>query len=79
MIQTILGSIIIVLGLPFLIRGWIFTLRPDSATSTRAKERNMRLGLETDMKLWGRRVRRSGFILVTVGGLLVAWGNGVFG
>jgi hypothetical protein len=78
MIPIAIGSLIALLGLPFLIRGWLFTLKPEHAVSLRAKERNMRLGLETNMKVWGRRVRRIGFILCTTGTALIAWGAGVF-
>ncbi len=74
MIQLVIGAIILLLGLPFLIRGWIFFLKPESSVSLHAKERNLRLGLETDMKKWGRRVRRLGFMLVAIGGGLTYWG-----
>ena len=74
MIQLIVGGLFLALGLPFLIRGWIFFLRPDHPVSLKAKERNMKMGLETDMKKWGRRVRRIGFLLCAVGGGLTYWG-----
>ena len=74
MIQLAIGAVILIIGLPFLIRGWIFFLKPESTISLQAKERNLRLGLETDMKKWGRRVRRFGFLLVLVGGGLTVWG-----
>lgn len=74
MIQLVIGGVILLLGLPFLVRGWIFFLRPEGAVSLKAKERNLRLGLETDMKAWGRRVRRFGFLLCVIGGALTAWG-----
>ncbi len=74
MIQLVIGSIIVLLGLPFLVRGWIFTLKPDGPTAQRAKERNLRMGLETDMKKWGRKVRRFGVLMFLFGGGLVAWG-----
>ncbi|MCC7381794.1 MAG: hypothetical protein IT384_08190 [Deltaproteobacteria bacterium] len=75
MLWIVPGTLLILLGLPFLIRGWIFTLRPESSVSLRARERNLRLGLETDMKRWGRRVRRLGLLLVLAGGALVALGR----
>jgi hypothetical protein len=74
MIQLVIGAVILLLGLPFLIRGWIFFLAPESRTSLNAKERNLRLGLETDMKKWGRRVRRLGLMISLVGGGLTYWG-----
>lgn len=78
MISIAIGIVILALGLPFLIRGWIFTLRPQHPITLHAKERNMRLGLETDMKIWGRKVRRLGFILVALSLALIAWGLDLF-
>ncbi len=74
MIKLISGSIVLLLGLPFLIRGWIFFLKPEHPISLQAKERNLRMGLETDMKIWGRKVRRVGFLLCAIGGSLVWFG-----
>lgn len=79
MVLTVLGVVLMLLGAPFLVRGWLFTLRPDHAATLRARERNLRLGLETDMKAWGRRVRRMGFILCVSGALVAAWGAGYLG
>jgi hypothetical protein len=80
MIAFVTGIVIATLGLPFLIRGWIFSLKPEGAISLAAKERNLRLGLETDMKKWGRKVRRLGLIIVVAGAALIAWGSSsVFG
>src|SRR5262249_2943366 len=78
MIPIVFGALFSLAGLPFLIRGWLFTLKPAHAISLRAKERNMRLGLETDLKRWGRRVRRIGFIRCGIGTALILWGAGVF-
>lgn len=74
MVQLVIGGVILLLGLPFLIRGWIFTLKPEGTVANQAKERNLRLGLPTDMKQWGRRVRRFGLLLTLIGGALTAWG-----
>jgi hypothetical protein len=79
MIALIIGSFLLLLGLPFLIRGWVFTLKPEHPATLKAKERNMRMGLETNMKIWGRKVRRVGFLLSASGGALAAWGGGLFG
>lgn len=68
-----IGTLLFLLGLPFFVRGWVFTLRPDGPTALKAKERNLRLGLETDMKRWGRRVRRFGLLLLLTGGALAGW------
>ena len=74
MIRLIIGSLVLLLGLPFLIRGWIFFLKPEHTISLQAKERNLRMGLETDMKIWGRKVRRIGFLLCATGLALVYFG-----
>jgi hypothetical protein len=74
MIRLALGGLIVLLGLPFLIRGWVFSLRPEHPWSLQARERNLRLGLEVDMKKWGRRVRRLGFILEVIGLTLAYFG-----
>jgi hypothetical protein len=73
-IQLVLGIILFILGLPFLVRGWIFSTKPDHPISLNARERNMRMGLETDLKLWGRKVRRFGTLLSLIGLAIVAWG-----
>ncbi len=78
MIAFIAGILISLLGLPFLIRGWIFSLKPEGQISLNAKERNLRMGLETDMKKWGRKVRRMGLLICIVGGALIAWGSSAF-
>ncbi len=75
MIAFVAGIIVTLVGLPFLVRGWTFTLRPEGKASLVAKERNLRLGLETDMKVWGRKVRRLGLIITVAGSGLLAWGS----
>lgn len=72
MIALVAGSLVLVVGVPFLVRGWIFFLKPEHAVSLKARERNLRLGIETDMKKWGRRVRRMGFML-TLSGVALTW------
>jgi hypothetical protein len=74
MALIVIGAIIATLGLPFFVRGLIFSLRPESSISLRARERNLRLGLEANMRLWGRRVRRFGLLLLVIGGTLIALG-----
>lgn len=74
MIRLIAGCLIILFGLPFLIRGWLFSLKPDHKWTLQARERNLRLGLEADMVRWGRRVRRLGLLLLIIGGTLAGFG-----
>jgi hypothetical protein len=74
MILASIGALLAVLGLPFFVRGLIFTLRPEHPISLSARERNLRLGLEVDMRIWGRKVRRFGFLLLAIGGVLIYLG-----
>lgn len=75
MILTIVGAVIALLGLPFFARGLTLTLKPDGALAGRIRERNLRRGLDADMKSWGRRVRRFGVLLLLIGGSLIAVGQ----
>lgn len=74
MVLIVIGSLIALLGLPFFIRGLIFSLKPEHPVSLKARERNLRLGLEINMKVWGRKVRRLGFLILLVGGVLITLG-----
>jgi len=74
MIALAFGALLVLFGLPFLVRGWIFSLKPEHPVTLKARERNLRIGMETDMKKWGRRVRRFGLLLCTIGGVLVGIG-----
>jgi hypothetical protein len=63
----------LLLGLTMMTRGWIYTLRPDGAMAAKRKQVNLRRGFTTDMRLFGRKVRRLGLMIALVGGLLVGW------
>lgn len=58
----------LLLGATMMTRGWIYTLWPDGKIAEKRKRRNLKIGFPTDMKLFGRKVRRLGFILVIIGG-----------
>lgn len=58
----------LLLGATMMTRGWIYTLWPDGKVAEKRKRRNLKIGFPTDMKLFGRKVRRLGFILVVIGG-----------
>jgi hypothetical protein len=63
----------LLLGLLMYARGWIYTVSPDGPMALKRKKRNLKLGFTTDMKVFGRKVRRTGFLVLMVGGGLVAW------
>jgi hypothetical protein len=73
MIPVYVGIPFVLLGLTMMTRGWIYTLRPDGKMAEKRKRRNLRVGFSTDMKLFGRRVRRIGLMLALIGGALVGW------
>jgi hypothetical protein len=67
------GIPLLLLGLTMMLRGWIYTLRPDGKMAEKRKRRNLKVGFTTDMKLFGRKVRRLGLMLAIVGGGLLSW------
>jgi hypothetical protein len=67
------GVPLLVLGLLMLARGWIYTVWPDGKMAAKRKRRNLKLGFTTDMRLFGRKVRRLGLLVALVGGGLVGW------
>ncbi len=73
MICFVVGGPLAFLGLTMMVRGWIYTLRPDGPTAAKRKKRNLQRGFTTDMKLFGRKVRRLGLLLVLGGAFLVGW------
>lgn len=73
MVLYVLGVPLALLGLTMMTRGWIYTLRPDGAVAAKRKKVNLKRGFTTDMKLFGRKVRRLGLMLALLGGFLVGW------
>lgn len=73
MVLIYVGTPIALLGLTMLIRGWIYTLRPNGKMAEKRKRRNLKVGFTTDMKLFGRKVRRLGLIIMIIGTSLVGW------
>ncbi len=61
------------LGLIMWTRGLIYTLKPEGGMAQKRKRRNLKLGFTTDMKVFGRKVRRLGFMISIVAGGLLAW------
>ena len=67
------GVPLLLLGLTMMVRGWVYTLRPDGKMAEKRKRRNLKVGFTTDMKLFGRKVRRMGLLTLIIGGGLVSW------
>ncbi|MEW5854627.1 MAG: hypothetical protein AB2A00_37980 [Myxococcota bacterium] len=66
----ILGGVFLFFGLIMMFRGWTYTLRPDGPMALKRKAKNLQLGFPTDMRVWGRKVRRVGTILGVIGGAM---------
>ena len=64
---------LLALGLVMFTRGLIYTLKPDGKMAEKRKRRNLKVGFTTDMRVFGRKVRRTGFLLALIGGGLCAW------
>ena len=73
MIFYVVGGPLALLGLTMMARGWIYTVRPDGPIAAKRKKRNLQRGFTTDMKLFGRKVRRLGLMLLLLGGFLIGW------
>lgn len=67
------GASLLVLGALMATRGLIYTLRPTGKMAEKRKRKNLKYGMPTDMRLFGKRVRRLGLLLALTGGWLVAW------
>lgn len=69
----VVGVPFALLGLTMLVRGTIYTMRPDGPTAARRKKLNLQRGFTTDMALFGFKVRRLGLLLLLLGGFLLGW------
>ena len=68
-----IGAPILLFGLLMLTRGWVYTLSPNGKMAEKRKRRNLKVGFTTDMKLFGRKVRRLGLLIALVGGGMIGW------
>lgn len=74
---VVLGAVLLGLGSLMMFRGWNYSLRPEGPRALKRKARNVELGFPTDMKAFGRKVRRMGTILAVVGAAVASspwWG-----
>lgn len=67
------GIPLALLGLTMMTRGWIYTIWPEGKVAEKRKRKNLKVGFTTDMKLFGRKVRRVGLLTAIVGFGLVGW------
>lgn len=67
------GLPILLFGLLMLTRGWVYTLKPNGKMAEKRKRRNLKVGFTTDMKLFGRKIRRLGLLIVIVGSGMIGW------
>jgi len=61
------------LGTTMMVRGWVYTLQPDGAMAQKRKKRNLKVGFTTDMKVFGRKVRRLGLMLLLAGAVMIGF------
>ncbi len=73
MIFFALGIPLALLGVTMMARGWIYTLRPSGPTAEKRKKKNLQRGFTTDMKVFGRKVRRLGLLILLLGAFFVGW------
>jgi hypothetical protein len=66
------GALLALVGLVMMGRGWSYSLAPEGPRALKRKAKNIQMGFATDMRLFGRKVRRLGTILVVVGAVLVS-------
>ena len=69
---VVLGAFFLWVGGVMMFRGWFYSLRPDAPRTIKRKAKNVELGLPTDMRVFGRKVRRLGTILVALGSALAS-------
>lgn len=63
----------LLLGVLMYTRGLIYTLKPEGAMAKKRQQRNLKRGMTTDMRVFGRKVRRLGFMLALIAGAAIAW------
>jgi hypothetical protein len=73
MALLVVGIPFALLGATMMVRGWVYTLRPEGAMAKKRQKVNLKRGFTTDMKVFGRKVRRLGLMLLLVGATLIGW------
>lgn len=72
MFLIILGLPVAIVGAMMMANGWTYFLKPDGPKALKRKARNMEVGFPTDMKVYGRKLRRLGTIIFIVGSVLIS-------
>ncbi len=67
------AACLLLLGAAMMTRGLIYTLRPTGSIAEKRKRKNLKYGMPTDMRVFGKRVRRLGLLIALAGGWLLAW------
>jgi len=73
MVGTVILGMFIALGITMYTRGLIYTLKPDGAMALKRQKKNLKYGMTTDMLVFGRKVRRLGFMITLVCGGILAY------
>ena len=68
-----IGTPLFLLGAVMMVRGWVYTLSPDGVMAQKRKKVNLKRGFTTDMKVFGRKVRRLGLMIMLVGAVVLGW------
>jgi hypothetical protein len=67
------GLLLLLFGAAMATRGFIYTRWPTGKIAEKRKRKNLKYGMPTDMRVFGKRIRRLGLLIALAGGWLVAW------
>ncbi|MCP4504252.1 MAG: hypothetical protein GY822_30390 [Deltaproteobacteria bacterium] len=73
MTGTVLLSLLMGMGLLMYIRGLIYSMRPDGPMAKKRQKKNLKYGMSTDMLVFGKKLRRLGFMVALGGGVALAY------
>lgn len=71
--MTWVALALLVLGGLMAARGTVYGLWPEGPIAKKRQQRNLRRGFTTDMKAFGRRVRRLGVLLALIALTVLGW------
>lgn len=73
MILYVVGVPLVLYGAAMMTKGWIYTFRPTGPVALKQQKKNLQRGFTTDMKIFGRKIRRLGLMILLVGGVCLGW------